>query len=121
MTNNGKSSFGFQPNETLYSTDTAITDGTCGCGGSISDTATVTITLESVGMYSLYCSSYDSNGDVYGASVSMITATGNAGIPTILTVNQTTQAPAQIDAITSDKITIQNTQTYTQFHLIRIF
>lgn len=111
---------GFQPDATCYSENTEITDGQCGCGGCISQNVTMTIDLEPLGMYSLYCSSFESDGSVHGSVYGMITATGNGGSPTWLPISQTNTDAVQIQMLANDKISIQNTQTGAQFHLIRI-
>lgn len=127
----GKAYFGFQPS--LTETRGDITDGTCGCGGTLigtDDIETARISLEPLGMYVLYCSAFESDGVVYGECVYMITASGNywqvgyqnftSDPPTILPINQTSNDVAQINAVAHNVVSIHGTRAYTQFHLIRI-
>lgn len=117
------SCFGFGMDCTEYWSDTTVTNKN-GSLGIIYNAVTTTLSLETFGIYLLFCTSYTrSTGEVFGATTRMITASGiSTGTPTNLSIGQTSNAPATISMVTNNKITIKNSANgrATQFQLVRI-
>lgn len=116
--------FGFDMSGGEWTSDTTVTDSMNGCQGTISGGAvTITLTLETQGIYLLAANSYTiSNGNITGATARMITAHGTStGTPTNSTMVTTSTAPT-ISMEANNKITIKNASANvcTQFHLIRL-
>ena len=83
----------------------------------------VNIELDACGVYLLICNSFTiTTGDIYGATVRLITAHGNSGTPNSLQLGQTQNAPATITLATNNMLKIANSATTrgTQYNLIRI-
>lgn len=129
-TNLGGFVFGFAPH---WSSDraaqphigeTSSIDGKKGCSATIGGVSTVSITLEPAAIYLLFCNAFTlATGAIYGATARLISCLPTAdGTPNILSLGQTTNAPATIAAAANHTITIANAAAAraAQFTLIRV-
>lgn len=121
--------FGYAPSDTKLSppgeinTNKNIT-ANYGASGIITEVTTVTITLEPAAIYLLFCNAFTlATGAIYGATARLISCLPTTGgTPNILSLGQTTNAPATIAAAANHTITIANAAAArgVQFTLIRV-
>ena len=94
-----------------------------GYSGLLDGTNEADIMLDACGTYLLRANAFTiSSGDIYGATVRLITAHAGSGTPNILQLGQTSNAPCTITASANNMLKIANGANTrgTQYNLIRI-